>query len=67
MQPSALKKKRKVFTAVKGASDRESTQIKPASIHSWVTNVANQLHVILTMIMIIISINNMRIYGCIPV
>ena len=38
MQPSALKKKRKVFTAIKGASDRESTQIKPASARKPIGN-----------------------------
>ena len=38
MQPSVLKKKRKVFTAIKGASSRESTQIKPASARKHVGN-----------------------------
>lgn len=38
MQPSVLKKKRKVFTAIKGASSRESTQIKPASARKPVGN-----------------------------
>lgn len=38
MQPSALKKKRQIFTAIKGVSNRESTQIKPASARKPVGN-----------------------------
>lgn len=45
MQPSALKKKRKIFTAIKGVSNRESTQIKPASARKPVGNHGREIKI----------------------